>query len=85
MAAALVTSHCRAMGLFRGPLTLVCFAMLIGGSLSHLFRARRQHLFANISLTVASLAVLLCVHEGLTRFYPILGSKPLALAINGVY
>jgi hypothetical protein len=36
-------------------------------------------------LTVASIAVLLCVHEGLTRFYPILGSKPLAIAINGVY
>ncbi|MBB5060862.1 4-amino-4-deoxy-L-arabinose transferase-like glycosyltransferase [Granulicella aggregans] len=75
----------RAMGLFRAALIFVCFAMLLGGPLSHLFRTRRRHLFANISLTIASLAVLLCVHEGLTRFYPILGSKSLALAINGVY
>jgi 4-amino-4-deoxy-L-arabinose transferase-like glycosyltransferase len=75
----------RAMGLFRGPLVIVCVAMLVGGPLSHLFRLRRQHLFANLSLTVASIAVLLCVHEGLARFYSILGSKPLAVAINGVY
>jgi 4-amino-4-deoxy-L-arabinose transferase-like glycosyltransferase len=75
----------RAMGLFRGPLTIVCVAMLVGGPLSHFFRMRRRHLFANLTLTVASVAVLLCVHEGLTRFYPILGSKSLALAINGVY
>ncbi|MCU1224559.1 MAG: glycosyl transferase family 39 [Edaphobacter sp.] len=64
---------------------MVCGAMLVGGPLSHLFRLRRRHLFANLSLTVASIAVLLSVHEGLTRFYPILGSKPLAIAINGVY
>ena len=75
----------RAMGLFREPLAIVCVAMLIGGPLSHFFRLRRQHLFANLLLTVASIAVLLCVHEGLTRFYPILGSKPLATAINAVY
>jgi 4-amino-4-deoxy-L-arabinose transferase-like glycosyltransferase len=75
----------RAMGLFRGPLAIVCVAMLVGGPLSHSFRMRRQHLLANLSLGVASIAVLLCVHEGLTRFYPILGSKSLALAITRVY
>ena len=75
----------RAMSLFRGPLAIVCVAMLVGGPLSHLFRARRRHLLANLSLIVASVAVLLCVHEGLARFYPIIGSKSLALAINDVY
>jgi len=75
----------RAMGLFREPLAAVCIAMLIGGPLSHFLRVRRWHLSANLALAAASIVVLLCVHEGLTRFYPILGSKPLALAINNVY
>lgn len=75
----------RAMGLFRGPLAAVCVAMLIGGPLSHFLRVRRFHLYANLSLAAAGIAVLLCVHEGLARFYPMIGSKPLALAINGVY
>jgi 4-amino-4-deoxy-L-arabinose transferase-like glycosyltransferase len=75
----------RAMGLFREPLAAVCVAMLIGGPLSHFLRARRWHLSANLSLAAASIVVLLCVHDGLARFYPILGSKPLALAINDVY
>jgi hypothetical protein len=75
----------RAMGLFREPLTAVCVGMLIGGPLSHFLRARCWHLSANLSLAAASIVVLLCVHEGLARFYPILGSKPLALAINDVY
>jgi hypothetical protein len=75
----------RAMGLFREPLEAVCVAMLIGGPLSHFLRARRWHLSANFSLAAASIVVLLCVHEGLTRFYPILGSKSLALAIDDIY
>ncbi len=72
----------RAMGAFRLPLAALCIAMLAGVLPSHLLRVRGRHLAANLLLAVAGVAVLLCVHEGLVRFYPILGSKPLALAIN---
>jgi 4-amino-4-deoxy-L-arabinose transferase-like glycosyltransferase len=75
----------RAMALFRGPLAIVGIAMLIGGPLSHHLRCREKHLASNITLAFAAVVVLLCVHEGLTRFYPILGSKSLALKINHAY
>jgi len=75
----------RAMGMFREPLAAICAAMLVAGPLSYFYRARRRHFAANLSLAVASIAVLLCVHEGLSRFYPIIGSRPLALAIKAAY
>ncbi len=75
----------RAMGVFREPLAAICVAMLVGGPLSHYYRGRRRHFLANLSLAVGSIAVLLCVHEGLCRFYPIIGSKPLAMAIQAAY
>jgi hypothetical protein len=78
-----LTGH--AMGMFRGPLAMVCVATLVGGPLSHWFRLQRWHLSANLTLASASVVVLLCVHQGLVRFYPILGSKGLALDIAYVY
>lgn len=75
----------RAMALFRGPLAMVGIAMLIGGPLSHRLRSRERHLTANVTLAFASVIALLCIHEGLTRFYPMLGSKSLALKINHAY
>ncbi len=71
-----------AMGFFRGPLAALALAMLAAGPLSHWLRARRRTLAANLTLAAASIAVLLCVHEGLTRFYPIIGSRGPALAIK---
>ncbi len=72
----------RAMGLFRGPLTAVALGMLLLGPGSHLLR-RAGHTFpANLLLTAAMTVVLLGAHGGLVRFYPILGSKSLADAIN---
>jgi 4-amino-4-deoxy-L-arabinose transferase-like glycosyltransferase len=73
-----------AMGLFRGPLAAVAFSMLAIGIGSYLLR-RRGHLFtANLTLAAATIVTLLAAHEGLARFYPILGSKGLALAIDRV-
>jgi 4-amino-4-deoxy-L-arabinose transferase-like glycosyltransferase len=72
----------RAMGLFRGPLTATAFGMLAVGPISYLLRRRRLTYAANLTLAAAMTLTLLAAHEGLARFYPILGSKPLAEAIN---
>jgi hypothetical protein len=71
----------RAMGLFRGPLTLVGLAMIVVGPLTYLLRRRGGNYAANLALAAASVCLLLSMHEGLVRFYPTLGSKDLAEAI----
>ncbi len=71
-----------AMGFFRGPLLAVALGMLVLGPVSHLLRRRTHTYAANLVLAAGMLVVLLAAHEGLVRFYPILGSKGLALAIN---
>ena len=70
-----------AMGFFRGPLLTVALAMLTLGPIAYLVR-RRDAFAANLLIAAAMTAVLLAAHEGLVRFYPILGSKDLALAID---
>ena len=72
----------QAMGLFRGPLTTVALGMVALGPVSHLLRKRTHTFAANMLITAGMTAVLLAAHEGLVRFYPILGSKDLALAIK---
>lgn len=71
----------RAMGLFRGPLTLVGLSMLVIGPLTWLLRRAGRTFAANLALAAAAACLLLCMHEGLVRFYPTLGSKGLAEAI----
>ena len=71
-----------AMGLFRGPLVAVALSMLAIGLGSYLLRRFGRTYAANLTLAAATIATLLAAHEGLARFYPILGSKGLALAIN---
>jgi 4-amino-4-deoxy-L-arabinose transferase-like glycosyltransferase len=70
-----------AMGLFRGPLTAVALSMLVIGLGSYLLRRRGNTYTSNITLAAAMMVTLLAAHTGLARFYPILGSKQLALAI----
>ena len=70
------------MGLFRGPLAAVALSMLIIGPVSYLMRRTGRTYAANLTLAAAMTVTLLAAHEGLARFYPILGSKDLALAIN---
>ncbi len=78
----------RAMGFFRGPLMTVSLCMLILGPLSHGLRrggaaSRPSRGFtANLLVAAAMTGVLLAAHAALVRFYPILGSKGLALAID---
>lgn len=71
-----------AMGLFRGPLLAVALGMLSMGLGSLILRRHQRPYAANLVLATATMVTLLAAHEGLTRFYPILGSKDLALAIN---
>jgi hypothetical protein len=71
-----------AMGVFRGPLAATALGMLGIGPVSYLLRRRGRTYAANLTLAAAMIITLLAAHEGLARFYPILGSKGLALAIN---
>ena len=70
-----------AMGFFRAPLLTVALAMLTLGPIAYVVR-KRNSFVANLLIAAAMTAVLLAAHQGLVRFYPILGSKDLALAID---
>jgi len=73
-----------AMGFFRGPLLTVAICMAALGPVSHIIRRRGRTVAANIVVAGAMCGVLMAAHDGLARFYPILGSKDLALAIDRV-
>ncbi len=70
-----------AMGLFRGPLTLVALGMVVLGLVSYVLRRRGRSYAANLTLAAGMTLVLLATHEALVRFNPILGSKSLAEAV----
>jgi 4-amino-4-deoxy-L-arabinose transferase-like glycosyltransferase len=73
-----------AMGFFRGPLLTVALCMLALGPIAYIVR-KRNTFAANLLIATAMAGVLLAAHEGLVRFYPILGSKGLAQAIDAQY
>ena len=73
-----------AMGLFRRPLIATTAGMLTIGLGSTLLRWKRHTYAANLTLATGMTVTLLAAHAGLTRFYPILGSKDLAMSINAV-
>ncbi len=70
-----------AMGFFRGPLVMVAVGMVLLGVVSYVLRRRGRTEAAHLMLAGGMVVVLLAAHEGLVRFYPILGSKGLAEAI----
>ncbi len=72
----------QAMGFFRGPLIGVALGMLALGPVAYLVRRRGKTFAANLLVAVAMAGVLMSAHEGLARFYPILGSKELAQTID---
>jgi 4-amino-4-deoxy-L-arabinose transferase-like glycosyltransferase len=74
-----------AMGFFRGPLLTVALCMLFLGPVQHLIRRRGRTFAANLIVAISMTGVLLAAHEGLVRFYPILGSKGLALDVKAQY
>jgi hypothetical protein len=70
-----------AMGLFRGPLTVVAIGMAAIGPVSYGLRRAGRTYAANLVIAAGMTATLLAAHEGLVRFNPIIGSKGLAEAI----
>ena len=80
----------KAMGFFRAPLVIMAVSMLGVGPVSWAMRrhgnrriANRERA-ANAVLAVSMCGVLLAVHAGLARFYPILGSKGIAVQLEQV-
>ncbi len=79
----------RAMGFFRGPLIGMACSMVGLGPVAwwlrqHGYRRANRERAANSVLAVSMCGVLLCVHAGLARFYPIIGSKGLAIQLAQV-
>jgi 4-amino-4-deoxy-L-arabinose transferase-like glycosyltransferase len=71
-----------AMSMFRGPLIGTALAFLIGSSLSWLLRRRGLPRRANGVLALMMCVFIECAHIALGVFAPVLGSKPLAAAIQ---
>ena len=75
----------RAMGLFRAPLAISASAMLLGSAMAWRLRRRNSVAASNFTLTVMMLVFLLCAHQGLVIFAPVLSSKKLSMALERVY
>lgn len=71
-----------AMGLFRGPLIGTALAFLLGTGLNWYWRRRGHRQAANWALVAMLVVFIECMHVSLAVFYPVLGSKPLAVAIQ---
>lgn len=71
-----------AMSLFRGPLIGTAIAFLFGTALNWLFRRQGKRAAANWALVAMLIAFIECAHVALGVFYPVLGSQPLAAAIE---
>src|ERR1700734_1490185 len=71
-----------AFGLFRTPLWLVGFALLIGTGFNWLYRRRGAPLKGNLALTGMMGVVLFCVDQGFVIFSPEVTSKNIALKIQ---
>jgi 4-amino-4-deoxy-L-arabinose transferase-like glycosyltransferase len=74
-----------AMSLFRGPLMGTALAFLIGSALNWVLRRRGLPRAANWVLALMMCAFVECAHVALGVFAPVLGSKPLAAAIQREY
>jgi len=71
-----------AMGLFRGPLIGTAIAFFVGTGLNWLLRRHGKVSAANWALVGMMILFIECAHISLRVFYPVLGSQPLAAAIQ---
>jgi len=71
-----------AMGFFRGPLIGTAVAFFFGTGLNWFFRRRGKTAAANWALVGMISLFIECAHVSLGVFYPVLGSQPLAAAIE---
>ena len=74
-----------AMSLFRGPLIGTAVAFFFGSGLNWIFRRRGQLQAANWTLALTMIVFIECAHVALGVFAPVLGSKPLATAIQAQF
>jgi hypothetical protein len=74
-----------AMSLFRGPLIGTALAFLFGTGGNWYFRRRGKTQLANWALVAMMIVFIECVHTALIVFSPVLGSQPLAAAIQREY
>jgi hypothetical protein len=75
----------KAMGLFRWPLIGTAIAFSLGPLINWLMRRRGFPQLANFALVLTMVLFIECTHVALGVFAPVLGSKPLATAIQNVY
>ena len=71
-----------AMAFFRGPLLGTALAFSIGPLLNWFLRRRGQRTAANWALVAMMIVFIECAHIALGIFYPILGSRQFAVAIQ---
>lgn len=71
-----------AMSLFRGPLLGTAIAFLFGTGLNWILRRRGQVRWGNATLALMMCVFIECAHVALGVFDPVLGSQPLAAAIQ---
>ncbi len=71
-----------AMGLFRGPLLGTAIAFFFGTGLNWMLRRRGKTTAANWALVAMIVLFIECAHLAMGVFYPVLGSQPLAAAIQ---
>jgi len=69
------------LGFFRLPLLGTGVGLLAGSGAAWWLRWKRRPGAANMALAASMVLVLMATHAGLERFYPILGSEPLAKVI----
>ncbi len=74
-----------AMSLFRWPLILTGVGFLAGTFFNWLFRRRGSPFRGNLAICVMMVILFQAIHLALTTFSPVLGSKPLAVAIEKQY
>jgi 4-amino-4-deoxy-L-arabinose transferase-like glycosyltransferase len=71
-----------AMSVFRVPLIFTGVGFLAGTFFNWMFRKRGSPLRGNLAICVMMVVLFQAVHMALTVFSPVLGSKPLAMAIK---
>jgi 4-amino-4-deoxy-L-arabinose transferase-like glycosyltransferase len=72
----------QAMGLFRGPLIGTAIAFALGTGMNWFLRRRGKRASANWALVGMIVLFVECAHISLGVFYSVLGSQPLAAAIQ---
>ena len=71
-----------AMSFFRGPLIGTALGFLLGTLLNWYLRRRGERVWANWALVAMMVVFIQCAHVALWVFSPVLGSQPLAAAIQ---